>query len=102
MGRGAVVLLITDGLDRDPQAGLEHEMRRLHLSSRRLIWLNPLLRWDEFSAKATGIRTMLPHVDCFSGQSLHIFFRRFGGSDFQARGCGRKAASAAHDGCHLR
>ena len=65
MGQGAVVLLITDGLDRDPQAGLEHEMRRFHLSSRRLIWLNPLLRWDEFSAKATGIRTMLPHVDCF-------------------------------------
>ena len=65
MGQGAVVLLITDGLDRDPQADLEHEMRRLHLSSRRLIWLNPLLRWDEFSAKATGIRTMLPHVDCF-------------------------------------
>ena len=71
MGQGAVVLLITDGLDRDPQAGLEHEMRRLHLSSRRLIWLNPLLRWDEFSAKATGIRTMLPHVDCFrAGHSI--------------------------------
>lgn len=65
MGQGAIVLLITDGLDRDQESDLEKEMRRLRLSSRRLIWLNPLLRWDQFAAKATGIRIMLPHVDSF-------------------------------------
>lgn len=71
MGQGAVVLLITDGLDRDDADALAHEMQRLHLSSRRLIWLNPLLRWDGFAPKATGIRAMLPHVDSFrAGHSV--------------------------------
>ena len=65
MGHAAVILLITDGLDRDRQNDLSHETRRLQLSSKRLIWLNPLLRWDKFAAKATGIRAMLPHVDSF-------------------------------------
>ena len=65
MGQGAVVLLITDGLDRDTDHDLAREMERLHLSSRRLIWLNPLLRWDGFAPKAEGIRAMLPHVDAF-------------------------------------
>ena len=65
MGQGAVVLLITDGLDRDSAADLGREMERLHLSSRRLIWLNPLLRWDGFAPKARGIAAMLPHVDSF-------------------------------------
>jgi hypothetical protein len=71
MGQGAVVLLITDGLDRDDPDQLEHEMQRLHLSSRRLIWLNPLLRWEGFAPKARGIRAMLPHVDSFrAGHSI--------------------------------
>lgn len=71
MGHGAVVLLITDGLDRDAPEALALEMQRLHLSSRRLIWLNPLLRWDGFAAKAQGIRAMLPHVDSFrAGHSI--------------------------------
>ncbi len=71
MGQGAVVLLITDGLDRDDPGELEKEMERLHLSSRRLIWLNPLLRWDGFAPKATGIRAMLPHVHSFrAGHSI--------------------------------
>ncbi|ETX28303.1 vWA domain-containing protein [Roseivivax isoporae] len=71
MGQGAVVLLITDGLDRDDAGALAHEMERLHLSARRLIWLNPLLRWDGFAPKATGIRAMLPHVDSFrAGHSI--------------------------------
>ncbi|WP_418592023.1 vWA domain-containing protein [Ponticoccus sp. (in: a-proteobacteria)] len=70
-GQGAVVLLITDGLDRDDANALEKEMERLHLSARRLIWLNPLLRWDGFAPKATGIRAMLPHVDSFrAGHSI--------------------------------
>ena len=71
MGQGAVVLLITDGLDRDSAADLGREMERLHLSARRLIWLNPLLRWDGFAPKARGIMAMLPHVDSFrAGHSI--------------------------------
>lgn len=71
MGQGAVVLLITDGLDRDDPDQLAGEMQRLHLSSRRLIWLNPLLRWEGFAPKAQGIRAMLPHVDSFrAGHSI--------------------------------
>ncbi len=65
LGQGAVVLLITDGLDREGARGLSEAMERLHKSCRRLIWLNPLLRWDGFEAKSQGIRAMLPHVDEF-------------------------------------
>lgn len=65
LGRGAVVILITDGLDRDDPVRLAKEMERLHLSCRKLIWLNPLLRWEGFSPKARGVRAMLPHVDSF-------------------------------------
>ncbi|MCA3444746.1 MAG: VWA domain-containing protein [Rhodobacter sp.] len=71
LGQGAVVLLITDGLDRDDSGDLGREMERLHLSARRLIWINPLLRWDGFAPKAGGIRAMLPHVDSFrAGHSI--------------------------------
>ena len=65
LGQGAVVLLITDGLDRGDPGRLAAEMERLHLSARRLIWLNPLLRWNGFTPRARGIRAMLPHVDAF-------------------------------------
>ena len=65
LGQGAVVLLITDGLDRDGAVHLEDNMDRLHRSCRRLIWLNPLLRWSGFEPKSQGIRAMLPHVDEF-------------------------------------
>ncbi len=71
MGQGAVVVLITDGLERDDPDLLAHEMARLHLSARRLIWLNPLLRWQGFAPRAGGIRAMLPHVDSFrAGHSI--------------------------------
>lgn len=65
LGQGAIVLLITDGLDREGAVGLQAEMDRLHRSCRRLIWLNPLLRWSGFEPKSQGIRAMLPHVDEF-------------------------------------
>ncbi len=61
--QGAIVLLITDGLERDPDERLAFEIDRLHRSCRQLIWLNPLLRFSGFEAKAKGIRTILPHVD---------------------------------------
>jgi uncharacterized protein len=71
LGQGAVVLILTDGLDRDPDGGLSAEMERLRLSCRRLIWINPLLRWTGFAPRAAGIRAMLPHVDCFrAGHSI--------------------------------
>ena len=62
---GAVVLLVTDGLEREAGGDLAREADRLHRSCRRLVWLNPLLRFDGFEAKAQGIRTLLPHVDEF-------------------------------------
>jgi hypothetical protein len=63
--QGAIVLLITDGLERDVDDTLPFEIDRLHRSCRRLIWLNPLLRFDGFEARASGIKAMLPHVDEF-------------------------------------
>ncbi len=65
LGQGAVVILISDGLDRDAGRGLTEEMDRLHKSCRRLIWLNPLLRFEGFEPKSQGIRAILPHVDDF-------------------------------------
>ena len=65
LGQGAIVLLISDGLEREADARLAFEMDRLHRSCRRLIWLNPLLRYGGFEAKAQGIKMMLPHVDEF-------------------------------------
>lgn len=65
LGQNAVVLLISDGLDAEAGAGLDHEMERLSKSCRRLVWLNPLLRYADFEARPAGIRAMLPWVDDF-------------------------------------
>ena len=65
LGQGAIVLLISDGREREADDKLAFEMDRLHRSCRRLIWLNPLLRYSGFEAKAQGIKMMLPHVDEF-------------------------------------
>jgi uncharacterized protein with von Willebrand factor type A (vWA) domain len=65
LSQGAIVLLISDGLEREADSKLAFEMDRLHRSCRRLIWLNPLLRFSGFEAKAQGIKMMLPHVDEF-------------------------------------
>ncbi|HEY5293106.1 MAG TPA: VWA domain-containing protein [Burkholderiales bacterium] len=65
LGQNAVVLLISDGLDRDVGAGLGAEMERLHKSCRKLVWLNPLLRYEGFQPRPSGVRAMLPHVDAF-------------------------------------
>ena len=63
LSQGAIVLLITDGLERDDTDELAVEMERLHKSCRRLIWLNPLLRFEGFEPRARGVQAMLPHVD---------------------------------------
>lgn len=65
LGQGAIVLVFTDGLEREGVIELAHEMERLHKSARRLVWLNPLLRFDRFEPRAQGVRAMLPHVDEF-------------------------------------
>ena len=65
LGQGALVLLITDGLDREGGSNLAYQMERLHKSCRRLIWLNPLLRWEGYQPKAQGAQAMMPHVDDF-------------------------------------
>ncbi|MBB4843309.1 uncharacterized protein with von Willebrand factor type A (vWA) domain [Paucibacter oligotrophus] len=61
------VLLVSDGLqqgeDGDPDCRqLGFEARRLRLSCRRLLWLNPLLRFAGFEPKAAGVRALLPEV----------------------------------------
>jgi hypothetical protein len=65
LGQGAVVLFISDGLDRDNAEGLRAEVERLHRSCRRLIWLNPLLRYEGYEPKSLGARAIMPHVDDF-------------------------------------
>ncbi len=65
LGQNAVVLMISDGLDGDVGEGLAEQMERLHKSCRKLIWLNPLLRYVGFEARPAGVRAMLPHVDAF-------------------------------------
>jgi uncharacterized protein len=65
LGQGALVLLITDGLDREGAIGLEEQIERLHKSCRRLIWLNPLLRYEAYRPQAQGAKAMIKHVDDF-------------------------------------
>lgn len=91
LGQGAVVLLITDGLDRDDSGALSAEMQRLHLSCRRLIWLNPLLRWEGFAPRASGIRAMLPHVDAFRSSHSVASLEALGAAISDARDGGEKA-----------
>lgn len=61
----AVVVLLSDGLERDSEADLSFQMARLRRSTDRLIWLNPMLRYARFEPKAAGMKAMLPHVDRF-------------------------------------
>jgi uncharacterized protein len=63
LSQGAVVLLVTDGLDREDSGELGAEAARLRRSCRRLIWLNPLLRYAGFEPRAAGVRALLPNVD---------------------------------------
>ena len=65
LARDAVVILLSDGLERDAESDLEFQMKRLSRSCRQLIWLNPMLRYEKFEPKAIGIMKMLPHVDRF-------------------------------------
>jgi len=93
LGQNAVVLLISDGLDRDAGRDLAEAMERLRKSCRQLIWLNPLLRFDAFKPVATGVQLMLPHVDAFlpahNIDSLADLAEALSGSDARNRAPGR-------------
>lgn len=65
LAQDGIVVLLSDGLERDSDADLEFEMQRLKRSCREIVWLNPVLRYAGFEPKASGIRRMLPHVDYF-------------------------------------
>jgi uncharacterized protein with von Willebrand factor type A (vWA) domain len=65
LGSNAAVLLVTDGLDRDEQGDLSAAAAQLQRLAHQVVWLNPLLRYDGFQAKASGVRALLPHVDRF-------------------------------------
>ena len=89
LGQGAAVLLITDGLERGDTTLLKSEAERLARTCRRLIWLNPLLRFEGFSPEAAGIRTLLPIVDsfhaCHSLDSLADLGKAFDGQGEKQR-----------------
>jgi uncharacterized protein with von Willebrand factor type A (vWA) domain len=92
-GEAPLVLLISDGLDREGAEDLSRQMERLHKSCRRLVWLNPLLRYEEFEARPAGIRAMLPHVDAFLPvHNLNSLFelRRMLENSFESRTAERK------------
>jgi uncharacterized protein with von Willebrand factor type A (vWA) domain len=65
LGRGAVVLLISDGWDRGDVDLLRVEMARLQRSCHRLIWLNPLLGSPDYEPLTRGMQAALPYVDDF-------------------------------------
>jgi uncharacterized protein with von Willebrand factor type A (vWA) domain len=65
LGRGAIVLLITDGWDRGDPDLLSFETRRLQRSCHRLIWLNPLLDLPDYEPLTRGAQAILPNSDDF-------------------------------------
>jgi uncharacterized protein with von Willebrand factor type A (vWA) domain len=65
LARSPTVLFVSDGLDREAGAGLSIEAERLAKSCGRLVWLNPLLRYEKFEPKSLGVKAILPHVDEF-------------------------------------
>jgi uncharacterized protein with von Willebrand factor type A (vWA) domain len=64
-GRGAVVLLISDGWDRGDAELLQKEMARLQRSCYRLVWLNPLIGSEGYEPLTRGMQAALPYIDDF-------------------------------------
>jgi len=71
LGRGAIVVLLSDGWDRGDPDELWAEMARLGRCAHTLIWLNPLKAHPGYEPLTRGMQAALPHVDHFlSGNSL--------------------------------
>jgi uncharacterized protein with von Willebrand factor type A (vWA) domain len=62
LGQNATVLLVTDGLDRSGGEGIAMAARRLRGSCRRLIWLNPLMRFEGYEPLAAGAKALVRQV----------------------------------------
>jgi uncharacterized protein with von Willebrand factor type A (vWA) domain len=71
LGRGSVIVILSDGWDRGDPAVLAEEMARLRRSAHRVIWLNPLKASPDYEPLARGMAAALPHTDHFlAGNSL--------------------------------
>jgi uncharacterized protein with von Willebrand factor type A (vWA) domain len=71
VGRGAVIVVLSDGWDRGDPALLDAEMARLRRSAHRLVWLNPLAAHPDFEPLTRGMRAAVPHTDeLLAGNSL--------------------------------
>jgi uncharacterized protein len=97
LAQGALVLLFTDGLDREDGEGVAAAARRLRASCRRLVWVNPLLRYDRYAPAALGARALHPHVSevraCHNLDSLeHLAAALSGRASPRAAESGIKAA----------
>jgi len=71
VGRGAVVVVLSDGWDRGDPELLADEMRRLRRCAHRVIWLNPLKAHKDYEPLTRGMSAALPHADHFlAGNSV--------------------------------
>jgi uncharacterized protein with von Willebrand factor type A (vWA) domain len=64
--RLAVVIVISDGYDTDPPEALAAELAWLKRRARRLVWLNPLLGWEDYAPVARALAVTLDYIDCFA------------------------------------
>ena len=94
LGRNAIVLLFTDGLDRDGAEGIDRAARRLAANARRLIWLNPLTRYDAYEPLAAGAAALSKHVtemrDCHNLRSLGDLAKALAGGRMGLAAGGRR------------
>ena len=71
VGRGAVVVILSDGWDRGDPEQLRAEMARLRRSAHRFVWLNPLAAHPDYAPLTRGMRAAIPHTDeLLAGNSL--------------------------------
>jgi uncharacterized protein with von Willebrand factor type A (vWA) domain len=61
-----VVMIVSDGYDTGEPERLAEEMKRLRLRCKRIVWLNPLIGWNDYSPAARGIQAALPSIDLFA------------------------------------
>jgi uncharacterized protein with von Willebrand factor type A (vWA) domain len=99
LGRGAVVIIVSDGCDRGDPALLARELRHLAHRCHRLVWLNPHLGHAEYAPRVAGMAAALPYIDDFLSvrdlRSLEAFAHTLARLPRArgARGAGRRAAS---------